>query len=131
MTSAGFLLNWLTVLVIMPMSGVSVSVSDFFLATLVAVVGIPFTWKGWYRGLYRASQTDGSFTAYMRVFILLSVHVVWCIWTIIAPPGDLHHESVTFLQRFACVVPSLSLSLSLSLTSSFLLQRRLPPCVQW
>ena len=93
--------NWITMLTLMAMSGPSVSTSDFFLAALALVIGIPFTWMGWYRSLYSASQTAGAFLPYFRLFALLSLHIVWCVWVVVAPPvvGNMCAGAVTLIDR--------------------------------
>ena len=81
-----FLLTALTLLVLWPMQGVGVDASGFFLSCLAALVGAWAAWKGWFRGVYRAAQTDRAFVAYTRAHLLLSAHVLWCAWAVVAPP---------------------------------------------
>lgn len=80
----GYGLSWL-VITLMLAGGHHKSITDWILASVIAVLGVPISWKGWYRALYNAQMSDKARHS-VQFFVHASVHVMWSVWVIISPP---------------------------------------------
>ena len=84
--AAAYAFNLLVLTVSLLGGGAATTVGSWFMALIVAGAGIPFSWMFWYRGLYTAAQTDNSLFAYSRFFLHMSIHLLWCLWMLLALP---------------------------------------------
>lgn len=84
--ATGYVFNLLVLTISFLGGGASTTVSNWFIALLVAGVGIPASWQGWYRSLYAAAQTEAGLLAYSRFFFHFSFHLLWCLWMLLALP---------------------------------------------
>ena len=81
---AGYLLGWF-VITVMFAASVDKSIIDWILACVVTILGVPLSWKTWYRSLYASQMTDKSLH-YALFFFHGSVHLAWAAWSIVSPP---------------------------------------------
>eukprot|EP01024_Parvocaulis_polyphysoides_P040577 TRINITY_DN36969_c0_g1_i1.p1 TRINITY_DN36969_c0_g1~~TRINITY_DN36969_c0_g1_i1.p1 ORF type:complete len:343 (-),score=38.15 TRINITY_DN36969_c0_g1_i1:143-1099(-) len=85
LTAIGYVLNWFVMCIAM-FSG-DKELWEFFVATLVVVIGIPASFICWYKwGIYAAARTSGGFIKYGCFFLNFLVHFAWIIIMIIAVP---------------------------------------------
>ena len=57
----------------------------WLLSIIYMVTGVPGGFLLWYMRLYTAAQKDRALT-YFMFFIFYSAHIIWCIWSFMAPP---------------------------------------------
>mmetsp|Transcript_43777 Transcript_43777/g.70350 ORF Transcript_43777/g.70350 Transcript_43777/m.70350 type:complete len:165 (+) Transcript_43777:316-810(+) len=75
--------------------GAGAGASDWFMATVFMLSGVPLSWWAWYRGLYSVSQkTQPGFfltAAYGRFFFNFGFHILMAAWMIAGLPavGDM------------------------------------------
>ncbi|CAG9465563.1 unnamed protein product [Pedinophyceae sp. YPF-701] len=99
LSAAAFALNWVVILAMLAASVASTGWGDLFMATLVAVCGVPGAWVLWYRALYFATVT-GKTRKYVRAFVFLAVHLAWAVWTVVGVP-TLAEYAVGFFKMFS------------------------------
>jgi hypothetical protein len=51
-------------------------------AALVAVCGVPASFAGWHKSLYRAAADDRA-RRWVAFFLYLVLHIVWCVWMLL------------------------------------------------
>eukprot|EP00899_Mesostigma_viride_P029421 jgi/Mesvir1/9664/Mv12149-RA.1 len=61
-------------------------VVDWVLAGVIMAAGVTVSWRGWYRGLYRAMQKD-KVMLYVRFFAHFALHTAFAIWMFLAVPS--------------------------------------------
>eukprot|EP01023_Acetabularia_acetabulum_P046912 TRINITY_DN4904_c0_g1_i10.p1 TRINITY_DN4904_c0_g1~~TRINITY_DN4904_c0_g1_i10.p1 ORF type:complete len:367 (+),score=74.25 TRINITY_DN4904_c0_g1_i10:87-1103(+) len=85
LTFIAYLLNWFIILIAM-FAGRK-KLWEFFLATLVVIIGVPASFMCWYKwGIYAAARTSGSFITYGCFFLNFTAHFVWMIIMIVSVP---------------------------------------------
>lgn len=80
---AGYLSSWF-VITFMLAAGYDKSITNWILACVVTLLGVPVSWKTWYRSLYN-SQISGKSRPYVQFFVHATVHLVWSMWVIVSP----------------------------------------------
>ena len=84
LTELGYIYNWIAV-VILRENEKAKSTTNLFMATIVAVAGVPFSFLFWWQALYRAGSLNTTFS-YIRFFWHFAFHTAWSIWMFIAIP---------------------------------------------
>lgn len=69
-------------------------VKIFFLASIYALIGVPFSYVGWYRPLYRAVRTESALR-FGWFFLFYLIHIGFCIYAAVAPPFLFDGRSLT------------------------------------
>eukprot|EP00879_Flechtneria_rotunda_P030591 GHRR01033247.1.p1 GENE.GHRR01033247.1~~GHRR01033247.1.p1 ORF type:complete len:356 (+),score=123.81 GHRR01033247.1:287-1354(+) len=82
---AGFFYN--TIITLAALFAGAFVLQWWFLSLLVLVIGVPLSWWLFYKSVFNSAQTDGATYSYMRTFILIIVHLAWCVWMILALPN--------------------------------------------
>jgi hypothetical protein len=59
----------------------------WFLSVLALVLGVPLSWWMFYKSVFSSAQTDGATYSYLRTFILIMLHMAWCVWMVLALPN--------------------------------------------
>jgi hypothetical protein len=59
----------------------------WFLSVLALVLGVPLSWWMFYKSVFGSAQTDGATYSYLRTFILIMLHMAWCVWMVLALPN--------------------------------------------
>lgn len=99
---AGYLVNWLVVMILMFASKKDMGVKNFFICTIATVIGIPMSFFLWYRSLYFASQTDGSVWRYTKTFMYMIIQLAWAAIVIVSPPviGEYNAGALKMIDMF-------------------------------
>ena len=84
LTELGYIFNWVAVVVLWQTNKAK-STTNFFMASLVATAGIPFSFMFWWQALYKAGEVNTSFS-YIRFFWHFAFHTFWAFWMAIAIP---------------------------------------------
>ncbi|XP_019440766.1 PREDICTED: secretory carrier-associated membrane protein 1-like isoform X2 [Lupinus angustifolius] len=69
-------------------------VTNWFLAIIYFISGVPGSYVMWYRPLYRASRTDSALKFGM-FFLTYGVHIAFCVFAAVAPPIVFRGKSLT------------------------------------
>ncbi|OIV96739.1 hypothetical protein TanjilG_11735 [Lupinus angustifolius] len=69
-------------------------VTNWFLAIIYFISGVPASYVMWYRPLYRASRTDSALKFGM-FFLSYGVHIAFCVFAAVAPPIVFKGKSLT------------------------------------
>ncbi|KAE9588542.1 hypothetical protein Lalb_Chr22g0356431 [Lupinus albus] len=69
-------------------------VTNWFLAIIYFISGVPASYVMWYRPLYRASRTDSALKFGM-FFLSYGVHIAFCVFSAVAPPIVFRGKSLT------------------------------------
>ena len=72
----GFVWNACAVLGLMWVG--EVSFASFVLALVVALVGVPFSWVGWYKGGVYVAAQHGGVKVHLRFFLCAGLHGTLC-----------------------------------------------------
>lgn len=59
----------------------------WLIALIAFLIGVPASWWGWYKSIYRLAQTDGATYAFFRTLILIFLNIAWCVWMVLAIDG--------------------------------------------
>jgi hypothetical protein len=84
--AAAYAFNFLTLTIAFFGGAHNTRLADWFFALLVGSVGLPASFIFWYSAIYNAAQSQGGVLAYGRFFGHMSVHILFCIWMILALP---------------------------------------------
>ncbi|THG00699.1 hypothetical protein TEA_025447 [Camellia sinensis var. sinensis] len=69
-------------------------VKIWFLAVIYFVSGVPLAYVLWYRPLYRASRTESAMK-FGWFFLFYALHILFCIFSAVAPPIIFRGKSLT------------------------------------
>ncbi|KAK7290922.1 hypothetical protein RIF29_05704 [Crotalaria pallida] len=69
-------------------------VTNWFLAIIYFISGVPGAYVMWYRPLYRASRTDSALK-FGWFFLCYGVHISFCVFAAVAPPIVFKGKSLT------------------------------------
>ena len=86
LAASGYVFNFLTLTIAYFGGTHNTKLADWFFALLVGSVGLPASFIFWYQALYNAAQSHGGVLAYGRFFGHMSVHILFCLWMILALP---------------------------------------------
>uniref|UniRef100_A0A383WI86 Secretory carrier-associated membrane protein n=1 Tax=Tetradesmus obliquus TaxID=3088 RepID=A0A383WI86_TETOB len=68
-------------------AGTGPGMTWWFLSVLALVLGVPLSWWLFYKSVFASAQTDGATYSYLRTFILIMLHMAWCVWMVLALPN--------------------------------------------
>eukprot|EP00882_Tetradesmus_deserticola_P008201 GHRQ01008646.1.p1 GENE.GHRQ01008646.1~~GHRQ01008646.1.p1 ORF type:complete len:299 (+),score=151.90 GHRQ01008646.1:234-1130(+) len=83
---AGFFYNALIILITL-FAGTGPGLTWWFVSLLALVLGLPLSWWLFYKSVFSSAQTDGATYSYLRTFILVMLHMAWCVWMVLALPN--------------------------------------------
>lgn len=72
-------------------------VMDVIFSMAFVFIGIPLSWMGWYKSLYKATQTQKNRT-WIWFFILFTAHLGFCVFAAIAIKGSGQGGVIKFIQ---------------------------------
>lgn len=55
----------------------------WFLSLITITMGLPLSWWLFYKSIFNSAQTDGATYSYIRTFMLILLHMAWCVWMIL------------------------------------------------